>query len=136
MTTPKQLQTFFDQPRNGCDGYIRHPLARNFIYTSGIKELCVFASCFWMLDVIGTEAVPRLLKDFRDNDNVHGIIKFNVDLTQGLFLMTMRDGEPPIWVRDIEYTDFPSGTWTLYLAVDQVIEPGQTRVVLYLPSEY
>jgi hypothetical protein len=127
-------QAVYDLSRNGSNGWTRHPLAKRMLYTSGIEELCEAAGAFWMLDVIGTEATPILLKQWETGAAL-GIIELIVEDSRATFAMTTSDDEPPIWKRSIPYTDFPPGRWVLYLACDSVIDYGVMNTVLCLPSE-
>jgi hypothetical protein len=135
MTTHLSVSDVFSASRNGTDSYTRHPLARRLIYSSGVAELCEAASSFWLLDVIGTEATPKLLAEF-ERGTTMGIVKMNVAHSKVVITMTTADDTPPIWTRRIPYTDFAQGTWTLYLSCDTTIEPGRMNTVLILPSEY
>lgn len=113
--TPKELIALLDEPRNGCNEYIRHPLCRNFIYTDGVQEVASKAGAYWLLDIIGTEAVPALLapREFRVGT---GLIEVNVEMDEAIISLTTSDWEPPLWKRKIVWTDFPEGKWVFKLA--------------------
>jgi hypothetical protein len=135
MTTHQSVSDVFSASRNGTDSYTRHPLARRLIYSSGVAELCEAASSYWLLDVIGTEAIPKLLAQFEGGATL-GILKMIVADSKVVITMTTADDTPPIWIRRISYSDFPEGTWSFYLSCDTTIEPGRMNTVLILPSEY
>jgi hypothetical protein len=130
------LKAIFNTTRNGCNGYIRHPLARKLVFTDGVKQVADEAGAWWLLDVLGTEATPALLKAFKEDGATLGIIKLKSADKKCAISMTTEDDEPPIWGRRIAYTTFPEGEWTLFMGVDQVLIPGSTVTVLMLPSEY
>jgi hypothetical protein len=135
MTTLLSVADVYSASRNGTDGYTRHPLARRLIYTSGIAELCEAAQAFWLLDVIGTEATPKLLAAHASGATL-GLIKLKVAKSRAVFTMTTADDAPPMWTKRVPYTDFPEGDWALYLACDGLVVPGQIVTVLCLPSEH
>ncbi len=131
----RAVHAVFKESRNGTNGYTRHPFAKRLLWTSGIEELCETAGAFWLLDVIGTEATPVLLAQL-DTGAALGIIRMTVADSKTEIELTVQDDAPPIWKRSIEYTDFPTGEWILYLGCDQLVVPGSTVTVLCLPSEH
>ena len=122
------LRAVFDASRNGANGFIRHPLARNLIYTDGVRDVAQLAGAYWLLDVIGTEFVPAYLKL---EEPGLGVIKVIVKHDAAKITMDVDDGQPPVYIRRIEYTDFPEGTWTFYMASDDGVS-----CTLILPTEY
>lgn len=131
MTKKEQVQAIFDESRNGCNQYIRHPLARKLIYSDGIKEVADAAGAYWFLDIVGTEIAPKLLKRFEDD---LGNASCEV-------ILTVADDKAEIEVigwykRKIEMTDFPEGQWSFELAVDGLLDPGKLVAVLILPTEH
>lgn len=135
--TPEALQSTIDHYIGGSDGRTRHPLNRSFIYTEGVKEIAELAGAYWLLDILATECAPALLKLFLDKEDWFQLVTFTVnDSSAGMLTMASDLNKPAIWSRSLEYTDFPPGQWKLYLAVDQVVEPGRTNVVAMLPTEY
>lgn len=79
MTSTDQLQALLDEPRNGCNAYIRHPLVKKFIYTDGVQEMAKLCGAYWLLGIIATEAVPALLREFAKEDGYNrGIVSIKV----------------------------------------------------------
>ncbi len=128
------VQAIFNQSRNGCNDYIRHPFARRLIYTDGVQEVCEAAGSYWLLDVIGTEATPKLLAQF-DTGAALGVIVMQVTGSKAVLTMTTADDAPPIWTRRIQHTNFPQGEWTFFLACDSLVDQSRMCTVLILPSE-
>lgn len=131
--TPRaaQLQAIFDQSRNGCNDYIRHPLTPKLIYTDGVKEVVDVAGAYWLLDIVGTEATPALLNAFDQGGGASADLTIEVvDSTATITLASA--GE--LWERKVNYTDFPEGTWVLELAVDGTLDRDGLVTVLLLPS--
>lgn len=126
--TTQEIRAIFDESRNGANEFYRHPLARRFIYTDGVKEVAEKAGAYWLLDIIGTEFVPAYLKA---TDPGMGIIEMFVTNGKAKIILTTDDDAPPVHTRKIEYTDFPDGKWVFYLASDD----GQS-CTLILPSEH
>ena len=127
-------RTVYGASRNGCDGYIRYPLMRRLVFTSGIEKFCKAADAFWILEVIATEATPLLLQQWAGGAAL-GIIELLADDRKTKFSMTTADDAPPILTQSIYCADFPTGSWMLYLACDSVLERGTMNTVLSLPSE-
>lgn len=135
MATPDQLQSLVSESRNGCNSYIRHPLARKLIYTDGIKEVADLCGAYWLLDIIGTEAAPALMKQYQDGYANVGLIEVRVNDEGAVIALTLDDDAPDAWSRHIEYTDFPHGHWVFKLGMDTVLVPGETVCVMCLLSE-
>lgn len=135
MATTEQLKTLLDESRNGCNDYIRHPLARNFIYTDGVQEVAELCGAYWLLDIIGTEAAPALTKQFKLSYANSGLIEITAGEKGAVISLTLSDEDPAVWSRTIEYTDFPHGHWVFKLGMDQMLDEGRTVVVMRLLSE-
>jgi len=133
-TKREKLQRLYDESRNGSDGYTRHGMFRKLIYTDGVRELAETAGAYWLLDVIATEASPVMLAQWETGATL-GIVEIEVVGSTAVIRLTTSDDLPPIWTRRIGYTNFPEGTWLLYLGCDSIIEPGHMVTVLCLPSE-
>ena len=125
----------FNQSRNGTDEYIRHPLARRLIYTSGVQEVVETAGAYWLLDIIGTECTPKLLRAFEADVASTAIVSVKVEGTKAVLTMTYADDTPPVWTKRIAYTDFPVGEWLMYLACDSLVDPARMCTVLCLLTE-
>jgi len=121
------FKTAYGASRNGCNFKVRHPLARQFVYSDGVKE-CAEAGCYWLLDIVGTEVVDAMRNHARVFDGMaflYVVVKGDkADLS-----LVRDDGEKPKWARHIEFTDMPEGKWVFYLA-------DEGNVFMYLPSEY
>lgn len=135
MATTEQLRALLDESRNGCNEYIRHPLARKFIYTDGVQEVADLCGAYWLLDIIGTEAVPALFRERQDSFATVALIEFDVKDDGGYIRATVDDDHPAIWKKAIDYTDFPAGSWIFKLGLDGVLIPGEEVAVMCLLSE-
>jgi len=106
----------------GTDCHICDPLT-GLLFSDGIEHLADRAEANWLLSDIGAV--------FRHHPKVKGV-RFQlwtlvVDKDHTAVLTCREDsGEPVIYEQKYEYTDFPVGTWKMYL-VDGV---------LMVPSEY
>ena len=125
-----KFKAIYAESRNGANSWIRHPVARRFIYSDGVQELAE-VGIYWLLDIIGTEGVDAMVKH-PDSYlcQVDVIVK-----TDGTAEIEMKpsDDEPPILRREIDWTDMPEGKWTFFLADD---EGTRAEVKLFLVSEY
>lgn len=135
--TPEELQATIDRWLGGSEGRTRHPLNRKFVYTDGLKDVAEKAGAYWLLDIIATECVPRLLQ-MQETEQEHMLVLFvNVWQDQRALLCLARDREVPnVWFRAIDFTDLPVGEWTFYLCVDGVIDAPNEVVVGMVPTEY
>jgi hypothetical protein len=129
------VQTIFDESRNGCNEYIRHPLTPKLIYTDGAKEIAEAAGAYWLLDIIGTEATPALLKHFDNGGSASAGFVIHVTGSSAVLHLTVGDDQM-LWSRSIEFTSFPEGRWEFELAVDGMLDPGKLVTVLLLPTEH
>jgi len=106
----------------GTACHICDPLT-GLLFSDGIEHLADRAEANWLLSDIGAV--------FRHHPKVKGV-RFQlwtlfVDKDHTAVLTCREDsGEPVIYEQKYEYTDFPVGTWKMYL-VDGV---------LMVPSEY
>jgi hypothetical protein len=126
MDTEKFLSAY-RASRNGCNSKFRHPLARQFVYSDGVKE-CAEAGCYWLLDIVGTEVVSAMRNHaayFQGLAFLHVVVK---EGKASLSLM-QDEGESPKWGRRLDYTDMPDGKWVFYVA-------DEGNVFMFLPSEY
>lgn len=107
----------------GTDQYYYNPLYPAMKYTDGVKYLAEHAGAYWLLDIIGTEYFPKQHKG-----KYPGFLVIKLTVTpQNTAEISLEDGDlKSIAARVIDYTDFPEGTWSLWL-IDGV---------LILPSEY
>ncbi|MEN6611461.1 MAG: DUF6876 family protein [Methanoregulaceae archaeon] len=106
----------------GTSQYFRDPLTK-LIYTEGIRHLVEQAGANWLLTDIG--AVFRYSPKVRDMGFQLWTLVVNPDATA---LLTCKEDcdMPVLYEQKYGYTDFPVGTWKMYLYND----------VLMVPSEY
>lgn len=131
MATTREVQAIFDEFRNGANSFIRHGLFRRLVYSDGVQDLADKAGCYWLLDIIGSEIVDPYLKDWSAGHAGMGVLRLKVTGHRMVIALDVYDGEPPIYQREIEFTDFPEGDWMLYMNPD-----GEGGAILILPSEY
>lgn len=127
----QKVRAVLDLSRNGCNSYFRHPLARSFLYTDGVKELAELGA-YWLLDILGTEGVQAIRKDQDASNGSMVVCKLAVAAGGDGFTITLssNDDNPPFYTFRGPFTTFPEFGCTLYLQDD-----GE-HVVCILPSEY
>jgi hypothetical protein len=139
-SSTEELKVVFDRWFGGSDGRYRHCFNRDFIYTEGARDVFDTAGAHWLADIMATELAPICLRLWNQEEETMLLLIMKVHQGKAeLVLARDRDGnkiEGVHWNRVIDYTDFPEGEWMFYLAIDQVVESGRTRVVCLLPSEY
>lgn len=127
MNTEKFLEAY-NESRNGCDHFIRHPLVRSFAYSDGVQQ-CAEAGCYWLLDILATE----LPAEFKKNEGA----------LMCVVTVTAEDGKADIdarftdevsaWSKHIDMTDLPDGEWVFIICDDM---EGPTPYRMILPKEY
>lgn len=115
----------YNEPRNGANQFFRHPMMPLLEYSDGVKD-CFEAGCYWLLDIISTEC----LAPARAHDKSPYLFTAEVAAGKALLTLTWSDTKPPIWSRNIDYTDLPAGRWVFEL-VDE-----RSRFALTLISEH
>lgn len=123
-----KFKSAYNEFRNGLNSRIRHPLVRHFVYSDGVQE-CAEAGCYWLLDILGIEAVP-VFEARQDIFEGQGFVYVVVKDDKVRITLVRDGGEPPIWEREIEWTDMPEGEWIFYLS-----QEGD-HCLLILPNEY
>ena len=121
MISPEDLKSSLAH-FTGTSQFFRDPLTK-LIYTEGIKHITECAEANWLLTDIGAV--------FRHNPKVRNLafqlwtLTVHSDTTA---ILTCREDcdMPTVYEQKYGYTDFPFGTWKLYLYND----------VLMVPSEY
>ncbi len=106
----------------GTNGY--HRMYANFYLTDGAKYLAEKAECFWLFDLYWSHIMSIV-----PSENEFTVLKLTV--TDGKASAVIEDGnDNAIAGQEIEYTDFPLPSITLYCSW---FSDGW---VAMLPSEY
>ena len=109
----------------GTEDYYRHGLARNVVFTDGVRFFADKAGAHWLLDIIATELVKPL--------KAEGFLHIKAVVADGKAGLTADDGNGKVvWSRQIDFTDCPDGEWRFFFAPGG---PNGTFVIM-LPSEY
>lgn len=135
----QELRDLIDSFIGGSDGRYRHPLNRSFIYTEGVRAVATAAGggAYWLLDILATEVTPLHQKRWTESQDYMLVVTLVVDDNKRAHIEASPDsGIPPVWSRELGYTNFPVGLWKFYLLIDCVLEPGTDLSVLILPTEY
>lgn len=105
----------------GTENWYRHSIARNILYTDGIKYLADKASAYWLIDNIALiQARPTMAcTEFQ-------VWTLTVNLEKASGVLACDDGNGKIiFTLTIPYTDFPLSEIRIYC----------TNNVILLPSE-
>ncbi len=124
----------------GSDEWYRHGLARNVVYSQGVKYLAETYSTWWLIDAIASHlaANPKIKRERQKNERFARLHFWNLRKTgeSSAILEAVEDtGMKPVDSQEIPYTDFPflaDGKFKVYAGDDG---PG-TPIKLFLPSEY
>ena len=106
----------------GSEVFYRHPLGSGCVYTEGVQYLAEEAGAYWLIDaILCPQAWIDVLRAAEFQVwTLH--VRENHSAT-----LTCSDGDDTLlWKHEIDWTDFPLATVTLWFA-------NQT---LYLPSEH
>lgn len=125
----EEFKRIYAESRNGCNNFIRHPLARNFAVSDGVKDLAD-TGCWWAIDIFATE-LPAI---FRDNEDVSNRCIVHVYVKNGTANLwaEFEDGVVS-WKRSGVHTDLPEGSWEFMVADEG---EGSTPYRMILISEY
>lgn len=125
----EQFLAAYQQSRNGCDHFIRHPLVRSFAYSDGVAS-CAEAGCYWLLDILATE----LPTEFKKNAATSNSCSVKVAVAGGKATLTGEFVDGVVgWRKAIEWTDLPEGEWVFYVTDEG---GGDTRYRCILLTEY
>lgn len=129
MDTEK-FKAAYNESRNGCNQFIRHPLARQFAYTDGVQA-CAEAGCYWLIDILATE----LPAEFRKQNNVPStcVVTVAVAKHKAVIRAEFEDGVVA-WSKKIDMTGMPDGDWQFYIADEGPDTDARYRCILL--SEY
>jgi hypothetical protein len=106
----------------GTEFWYRHNLAKDILYTDGVKYVAETAGAYWLVDEIvfmqSQKAITQ--EEFQ-------VWKLTVNLEEHSAVLACEDGNMnTVFMKPIEYTDFPLDEITFYF----------TNKVILLPSEY
>lgn len=117
----------YNESRNGASRFLRHPLARIFIYSDGVKE-CAEAGCYWLLDILSTE-LPGAFK--KREESYLCIVAVKVTNQSAEITGEFHEDDPDPYKKQIPYTDLPEGEWLFYVSLE---DDGSLMCIL--PTEY
>ena len=116
-----QLRHFY-----GGDSTYRHSLARDVVYTSGVKffaEHCG-GGAYWLLDIIATE--PAIRKQ------AESFASITLTVTGSVGRLVVDDGgagdngeRSVVFTRDFDFTTAFEGEWKFYFVDHTVMLPGE-----------
>jgi len=126
---------------SGSYEWTRHALARNVLFSEGMKYLAENAEAYWLIDAIADHLAnnPKIKKERQKNERFARLHFWHLRKTweNSAMLEVFEDrGMKPVVSQEIKFTDFPfhpSGKdFIVYASSDG---PG-TPIKLFLPSEY
>ncbi len=130
------LRDLLDEPRNGANQFLRHPLVHSFIYTDGVREIATLAGAYWLLDIVATEVAPLVLKQINDGELAQATVFMTVDDARTACIRVESHGDVMLWSRTLDFTTFPPGEWTLFvIGAAEYVGDKVTSVTACLLSE-
>lgn len=125
----EEFTQIYNESRNGANGFIRHPLVRNFAVSDGVRDLAD-TGCWWLIDIIATE-LPAV---FRQQAAVSNTAVITAKVAGGVATISAEFEDDHIaWSKAGIRTDLPDGEWR-FLMVDEL--EGDARYRLILLSEW
>ena len=123
MNTEK-FTRIYNESRNGCNSFYRHPLVRRFHFSDGVKDLAD-EGIHWLLDIAATELPAAMRKTGEPHCMLHATVK------KGKATLTLSPTDDRnIWTKKISWTDMPEGRWVFELS-----DEGE-RFAMILISEH
>lgn len=132
--SPQDLKSVMAQYTGGSEQRYRHSLMRNFIYSEGLRAVAEAAGAYWLIDILATEVGPLVLNCFKRGGYSFGSVRLLVRDGRAQLGLSLEDGEPLAWSREVDFTDFPEGEWDIFIGVDEL---GDGYVATgFIPPEY
>ena len=121
MTEPKALSQAALQQFTGTEQWYRHGMARDVLYTDGVRYVAEVGGAYWLIDEIAF--AQRGVKGVAAEEFQHWKLTVNADRTA---LLTCDDGNDRIvFAKRIEYTDFPLDQIRFYVANKTILLPSE-----------
>ena len=106
---------------SGTENWHRHWLARDMLYTDGVKSFAEHGGqhgAYWFLDVVATELFPLLREE--------GFLHIVLSVHGRKATVKADDGNGRVLKeKHIEYTDLQAGDWAFYLTDNVLLLPGE-----------
>lgn len=122
MNTPEALRAQLAGHSGGGDQY-RHAFNRTCTYTEGVRDFAEHAGggAYWLLDILMTQ--PEILTAQRKC----GIVFIDLEVADGKAVLNVKEdsGIPPLYTRNIDFTDCPEGTWKFFFGDSVLMLPGE-----------
>lgn len=105
----------------GCDQPYRHSLARDVLYTDGVRHFALNSGggAYWFLDILATEPV------IRKQGASFAVITLTVFDGKADIAVAADAGQPPVFTRHIEFTDAAEGEWKFYFENGMIMLPKE-----------
>jgi len=114
MTNKEALTAVLAESRNGMNHAYRASLLYSMLMSDGVKEVCEAAGCFWLMDILGTEVAPKLMRDVNAGKQASVFVEVSSAGGKCTIKVTDTDDGPAYFTRKIPHTDFPEGKWNLF----------------------
>lgn len=109
----KELSTYI-----GSENFYRHPIARNMIYTDGIKAFAELAEAYWFIDTVASY-MPAIQKENNKSGDLFNIVGIQVYSNHSAHFHINHDTGMEYFIEQtIPYTTLPMGNYEFYLISD------------------
>lgn len=114
---------------NRSECFFQHWGNNKLIYTQGMQDLVLKQDCYWLIEEIAYQILPRLLQDHKD---YFYCIRFSVNHDNSA-MISIDDGNSNVhFNHPIKWTDFPYKEATLKFYLCET----SSQYCLMLPDEY
>lgn len=113
-----------------------HWASKRFVYTEGVKAVADQAGAYWLIDIVATEVAPLCIKRWEEAKSPMSFLIVDVAGNKANLRLARDTDEPALWVRHIEFTDFPQGQWVFELSMDGLLDPDVELLVMLLLQEH
>jgi len=95
---------------------------RHVVYTDGVRYLAEKVGAFWLIDEI---VLNQIKLEVRDDPFQVWKLTVNADKTAKLVCRDGGDGTPDLFVKNIEWTDFPLDEISIWFIDNTILLPSE-----------
>lgn len=106
----------------GTEQWFRHGLVRSVLYTEGVQFLAENAGAYWLVDKIATLQLDKNIVERCDGLQCW---KLTVADRKATLVCTDGNDENPVHSEQIEFTDFPLETVSLWVEENVILLPSE-----------
>lgn len=98
--------------RNGASAFYRH--FGRLRYSDGARDAAQASQSYWLFDLLAAEVAPLMIRKINAGELGIAVVNVNVSNSKALVEVVCHADLPPLWRKEVSWTDFPEGEWSLY----------------------